>query len=189
MIGGRPVVLLRYRLGVVGETARVVHVMPLLPEGEQGAVGIALCGTLLCPDLVETVTPGHGVPCSRCLIDHAATSIPPGPPATALPADVTSSDIRPLAAVCYRMWGWPVTLRGDQVWLNLQPDTVALIIPLPLAEQVTTILRQRHSPPLVLIHPDTPEHQVLLASERYDVALPWPPEAHRTTGTFPYLPP
>lgn len=46
-----------------------------------------------------------------------------------------------------------MTLRGDQVWLNLKPNMVALTIPVLLAEQVTTILRQRHCPPLVLVHP------------------------------------
>lgn len=38
------------------------------------------------------------------------------------------------------------------------------------------------------VHPGMPEHRVLLAVERYSVALPWPPGVHRTTGTFP-LPP
>ncbi|MGH8963751.1 MAG: hypothetical protein ACRDXB_00210, partial [Actinomycetes bacterium] len=33
-----------------------------------------------------------------------------------------------------------------------------------------------------------PEHRVLLAGECYGIALPWPPRAHRITGTFP-LPP
>ncbi len=188
LAAARPVMLLRYRPGVARQTARIVHVVPLPSGSEAGAVGIALCGALLRPDMVETVTPGHGVLCSRCVINHATTT-PADTSATAPPTDAISSDTRPLAAaVCYRMWGWPVTQRGDQVWLDLQPDTVALIIPAPLAEQVTTILRQRRSPPLVLIHPDTPEHRVLLAEERYGVALPWPPGVHRTTGIFP-LPP
>ncbi|MGH3777964.1 MAG: hypothetical protein ACRDRR_19895, partial [Pseudonocardiaceae bacterium] len=42
--------------------------------------------------------------------------------------------------------------------------------------------------PLSLVHPDTPEHRVLLAGERYGVALPWPPGVHRASGTLP-LPP
>ena len=106
-----------------------------------------------------------------------------------LSADDARSDLGPLtAAVCYRGWGWPVTLRGEQVWLNLEPDTVALIMPVPLAGQVTKILNQRRCPPLALIHPETPEHQVLLAGERYGVALPWPPGIHRASGTLP-LPP
>ncbi len=81
-----------------------------------------------------------------------------------------------------------MTLCGDQVWLDLEPDTVALIIPVLLAEQTAAILRQRRCPPLLLAHPDTPEHRVLMASERYGVALPWPAGVHRATGIFP-LPP
>lgn len=188
----RPVALLRYRPGVVGESSRMVHVVPLPLVGEAGVAGVALCGALLCPDEVETVRPGHGMPCSLCLISHIGAGTSPTPadtPATTDSSEVISSDTRPLAAaIGYRVWGWPVVLRGDQLWLNLEPDTVALIIPLPLAEQVIAILNQRRCPPLVLVHPDTPEHRVLLAGERYGVALPWPPGVHRSTGTVP-LPP
>jgi hypothetical protein len=188
----RPVVLLRHRPGVVRETSRMVHVVPLPLAGEAGVAGVALCGALLCPDEVETVHPVSGVPCSLCLISHisAATSqTPAATPATTDPSEVVSSDTRPLAAAGgYRVWGWPVVLRGDQVWLNLEPDTVALSIPIPLAARVTAILNQRRCPPLVVVHPDTPELRVLLAGERYGVALPWPPGVCRSTGTVP-LPP
>lgn len=188
----RPVVLLRHRLGVVGDTSRMVHVVPLPLVGEAGVAGVALCGALLCPDEVETVHPGSGVPCSLCLISHISAATSPTPaatPATTDPSEVVSSDTRPLAAaVGYRVWGWPVVLRGDQVWLNLEPDTVALIIPIPLAARVTAILNQRRCPPLVVVHPDTPELRVLLAGERYGVALPWPPGVCRSAGTVA-LPP
>lgn len=187
MAGARPVVLLRYRPGVAGETARTVHLVPLPCEGQTSTAGVALCGALLRPDQVETVIPGHGVPCSLCVISHVGASAPPGPVDTV--ATAPADDTRPLAAaVGYRMWEWPVTLHGEQVWLSLEPDTVALIMPVLLAEQVTAILRQRRCAPLVLVHPDMPEHRVLLAGERYGVALPWPPGVHRTTGAFP-LPP
>lgn len=193
VVGGvRPVVLVRYRPGSAGDISRIVHVVPLPLAGEVGATGVALCGALLRPDEVETVHPRDGVPCSVCLISHISAGAPSTPvdtPATTGLAEVISGDTRPLAAaVGYRVWGWPVVLRGDHVWLNLEPDTVALIIPVLLAEQVTTILIQRRCPPLVLVHPDTPEHLVLLAGERYGVALPWPTGVHRGTGTFP-LPP
>ncbi|MGQ0719381.1 MAG: hypothetical protein ACT4NP_19125 [Pseudonocardiales bacterium] len=190
MAGARPMVLLRYRPGVAGETARTVHLVPLPCEGQTSTAGVALCGALLRPDQVETVIPGHGVPCSLCVVSHADTSASDPPaPADALALGPPSDDTRPLAAaVGYRLWGWPVTLRGDQVWLDLEPETVALIIPVLLAEQVTAILRQRRCPPLVLAYPDMPEHRVLLASERYGVALPWPSGVHRATGIFP-LPP
>ncbi|MGH4002414.1 MAG: hypothetical protein ACRDTJ_33670, partial [Pseudonocardiaceae bacterium] len=92
------------------------------------------------------------------------------------------------AAVCYRMWGWPVILRGDQVWRNLEPDTAALIIPVLVAARVIEILNQRRCPSLTLVHPDTPDHRVLLTGERYGVALPWPPSVYQATGTLP-LPP
>ncbi|MGH3981884.1 MAG: hypothetical protein ACRDST_04110, partial [Pseudonocardiaceae bacterium] len=155
--GTRPVVLLRYRPGVAGETSRVMHVVPLPLGGENGAAGIALCGALLCLDQVETVTPGHGAPCNLCMVNHLSASPCPASadtPAMAPSADDARSDIGPLAAaVCYRVWGWPVTLRGKQVWLNLEPDTVALIIPALLATQVTEILNQRRCPPLASAAP------------------------------------
>ncbi|MGH3883218.1 MAG: hypothetical protein ACRDS1_18180 [Pseudonocardiaceae bacterium] len=107
--GTRPVVLLRYRSGVAGEAARVVHVVPLPLGGESGAVGVALCGALLCLDQVEAVTPGRGAPCNLCMVNHLNASAPPASadtPAMAPPADDACSDIGPLAAaVCYRVWG------------------------------------------------------------------------------------
>ncbi|MGH3882699.1 MAG: hypothetical protein ACRDRY_11565 [Pseudonocardiaceae bacterium] len=188
----QPVVLLRYRPGVAGEAARVVHLVPLRPGGQAGAAGVALCGAVLCPDQVKTVAPGHGMPCSLCVLSQVRAGPPPPPtdtPATAPPTAAASGDTGLLtAAVCYRMWGWPVTLRGDQVWLNLEPDTVALIIPVLLATQVIPILTQRRCPPLALIHPDTPDHQIVLAGEPYGVVLPWPPGVQRATVALP-LPP
>ena len=116
----------------------------------------------------------------------AATGRSPGLRAL---ADITSSDGRPLAAVVgYRVWGWPVTLRGDGVWLSLERDAVALVVPVPLAEQVTAILHQRRCPPLVLVHPDTPAHRMLLAGEPYGVGLPWPTGVYRASGAVS-LPP
>jgi hypothetical protein len=65
---------------------------------------------------------------------------------------------------------------------------VALIIRLPLAARVTAILRQRHCAPPVLVHPDTPEHRIVLAGEPYGVDLAWPSGVHRPSGSLP-LPP
>ncbi|MGH3692412.1 MAG: hypothetical protein ACRDRX_00125 [Pseudonocardiaceae bacterium] len=187
--GSRPVILVRYRPGVVGETARIVHLVPVHPGAQTGAAGVALCGTLLRPELVETPTPGHGMPCSQCLLSQASTSPLPMPALRSATVDATVADHgSQAAAVAYRKWGWPVTRRHHQVWLSLEPDLVALIMPVRLAAPVNTILHQRHCPALVLTHPDTPEHHVILAGERYDVALPWPAGIHRSTGTFP-LPP
>ncbi len=85
--GSRPVVLLRYRPGVVGETARTVHVVPLPPmgrratDGQAGAVS-ALCGARLMLTDVEPVTPWRGYALRR-MRDHdcgrAATRGRPGP--------------------------------------------------------------------------------------------------------------
>ncbi|MGH3830951.1 MAG: hypothetical protein ACRDRS_10965 [Pseudonocardiaceae bacterium] len=181
--GARPVVLLRYRPGVTGRTARIVHLVALPPHGETGTARVAMCGALLLPDLAETVTAGHGMPCTLCALNHTS---PAPTPATTSPADATTGSGSRFAAAVYRAWDWPVTLRGDQVWLNLEPDTVALIIPLPLAERVTAILNQRRCPPLALAHPDAPEHWVLVAAQR--VAPPWPRSVHQATVALP-LPP
>jgi hypothetical protein len=119
--GGAPLAVLRYRPGVIGETSRIVQVVPLPLGGEAGTAGVALYGALLCPDEVETVTPGHGVPCSRCVISHISADPAPTPvdiPATARPTEVISSETRPLpAGVGHRVWGWPVELLGDHMWL------------------------------------------------------------------------
>ncbi|MGH3754276.1 MAG: hypothetical protein ACRDRP_16585 [Pseudonocardiaceae bacterium] len=188
MTSDQPVMLLRYRPGVAGQTARTVHLVPLPPTGQAGAVGVALCGAVLCPDQVETVTPGFGMPCSLCLLSQVSVG-PPPPTDTPTVASPVGDDTRPPAAAgCYRLWGWPVTLRGDQVWLSLEPDIVALIIPMVLAAQVTTVLNQRRCPPLALIHPDTPDRRIVLAGEPYGVGLPWPTGVHRATGAVP-LPP
>lgn len=77
----RPVMLLRYRWGVVGETARTVHVVPLLTDGQGSVVG-ALCGAVLQLADIETVAPGEGMPCTVCVIhratDTAVAQRPPG---------------------------------------------------------------------------------------------------------------
>ncbi|MGH3836851.1 MAG: hypothetical protein ACRDSF_14315 [Pseudonocardiaceae bacterium] len=78
--GNRPVVLVRYRPGVVGETARIVHVVAAHPGAQTDVAGVALCGTRLRPDLVETVTPGQGMPCSLCVLSQASATLPPVPP-------------------------------------------------------------------------------------------------------------
>lgn len=150
--------------------------------------GVALCGALLRQELVETVMPGQGTPCSLCVLSQASASLPPVPALNSA-ADTTVADRgSQAAAVAYRTWGWPVTWRRHQVWLTLEPDAVALIMPVRLAARVSTILRQRRCPPLVLADPDTPEHHVVLAGEHYGVALPWAAGVHRSTGTVP-LPP
>lgn len=180
----RPVTLVRYRPGVVGETARTVHLVPL-PVGSPAGAVTALCGTQLRREDVDPVTPGQGMPCTVCVISHVAGDAP-------LPSVTTGDtpvDPDPFAATAaYRSWGWPVTLRRDQIRLSLGGDTVALIIPVLLAAEVTAILATRRCPVPVLAHPYVPEHRILLVAERFGVALPWPPGVHQVTGTL-LLPP
>lgn len=182
--GARPVTLVRYRPGITGEAARTVHLVPL-PVGDQAGAVTALCGVLLDPEAIEPVTPGQGMPCTVCVLSHITSSPPPLPAAT----DRTRVDPDPLvAAANYRTWGWPVTLHRNQISLNLDGDTAALIIPTPLATEGTTLLARRRSPAPVLIHPYAPAHHILLAGERYGMTLPWPPGVHQITGTL-LLPP
>lgn len=76
----------------------------------------ALCGALLHPDKIETVAPGHGIPCDLCLLSLVAQH---PPPATTPTPEVADVDSEPLAATAaYRAWDWPVTLRHNQLWLN-----------------------------------------------------------------------
>ncbi len=179
--GARPVMLVRYRPGVVGETARTVHLVPLPVGGPAGAV-TALCGTLLRREDVESVTPGQGIPCPVCVLSHVTGDPPPSPVTTG----DTRVDTDPLAATAgYRAWGWPVILRRNQIRLNLDGDTLALIIPVLLATEVTAILATRRCPVPRLAHPYAPEHRILLVAERFGVPLPWPPGVHQVTGTVP----
>ncbi|MGQ0776176.1 MAG: hypothetical protein ACT4NY_17410 [Pseudonocardiales bacterium] len=106
---------------------------------------------------------------------------------TAAPAP--GSEGGPFAAeMIYRGWGWPVILRREQVWLALESEAVALLIPAVLATEVAVILADRYCPSAMLTHPYAPEHRVLLAGEPFPVMLSWPPGVHRVT-TCLLLPP
>lgn len=86
----------------------------------------------------------------------------------------------PLAAeAIYRGWGWPVILRREQVWLALESEAVALLIPVALATEVPAVLTDRYCPFAMLTHPYAPEHRIVLAGEPFPVALPWPPGVYR----------
>lgn len=182
----RPVMLIRYRPGVTGEAIRTVHLVPL-PLADQHDAVTALCGTRLLSSEMEIVSSGRGMPCDRCLMSRIAAS--PGPPTVEPCSHATHPDTgHPDAAPDYHRWGWPVTVRRDQVRLSLAPDTVALIIPVRLATEVAEILTTRHCQPAVLTHLHAPTHRVLLAREPYPVTLPWPPGMSRVT-THLLLPP
>ncbi len=182
----RPIMLVRYRPGVVGETARVVHVVAL-PTDEQadeqaGAVG-TLCGAALMLDDIETVTPGQGMPCTACLVTQTLRTSPAEEP----PADGPGAGLA-TGGSCYQQWDWPVIVHHDQVRLSLYRDVSALAIPIPLSTEVTQILHQRRCAPPVLAHPHTPDHHILLTGERYGMPLPWPSQVHQVTGVL-LLPP
>lgn len=198
LAGARPVILLRHRPGHAGST---VHLAPLPADGRPGAL-TALCGNLLRPDDVEQVTPGEGAPCPLCMVSHVGTLAPDTLPPDTLPPDMLPPDTLPdsngpsadpdagpaAAAATYREWGWPVLLRGEQVWLAVGTEATALLIPTALATRAATILTERRCPPAMLTHPYSPEHQVLLAGEPYGVPLPWPAGVHRV-ATSVLLPP
>lgn len=185
LAASRPVVLLRQLPQHPDDGKGSVH-LAALPEGARRAVLTALCGTLLHPDHVEQVPPGEGVPCPLCTVSHLGT-LPAEAFATA--AATPDPDPRPAAAAStYREWGWPVWQRGEQVWLALGTDAVALMVPSTLAAGAAAILAERRCPPAMLAHPYAPQHQVLLAGESYGVPLPWPSGVHEVATSI-LLPP
>jgi hypothetical protein len=183
----QPVVLVRYRPGVVGETARTVHLVPLPPEERAGAVS-AWCGAALTLHDIETVTPGEGMPCTVCVITHVTRTTPTGEPSTGGPDTAGVAGLATGGASCYRDWGWPVTLHRDQVQLSLHHDVSALAIPVQLCTAVMEVLTRRRCVPPVLAHPDMPEYRIVLTGERYGVRLPWSAGVRRITGVL-LLPP
>jgi hypothetical protein len=181
----RPVVLVRYRYDVVGETARLVHVVPL-PTGEQASAVRALCGAALLLADIETVAPGEGMPCTVCLLNHLTRTTSTGKPPTG--GSNTAGAAGLAGGACYQQWDWPVMRHRDQVRLSLHREVSAVAIPLSLCTRVIEVLTQRRCAPPVLAHPDTPEHRIVLTGERYGVRLPWPAQVHEITGVL-LLPP
>lgn len=80
----RPMVLVRYRPGVTGQTTRIVHLVPLPTDGQAGAVS-ALCGARLSRHDIETVIPGQGMPCRGCIVSHITTTASTGKPPRPIP--------------------------------------------------------------------------------------------------------
>lgn len=182
----RPVVLVRYRPGVTGQSARTVHVISLLTDMRASAVS-ALCGVLLRLHDLETVTAGQGMPCTMCIISHDTSTTPAVEPEASNPTSAVATS--PIGVATYRAWGWPVSCHRDQTWLSLTHDVVALVIPALLAARVSVILAAWRCPPPVLVHPEAPGHWFVLAGERFGVALPWPSGVHHFTGGHLLLPP
>jgi hypothetical protein len=137
----QPVMLIRYRPGVAGQTARAVH---------QGSA------------TAPVVEPPAGSP------DSEGTGL--------------------INGAVYQAWDWPVIQHRDQIWLSLDCGVSAIEVPMLLSAEVTQILTERHCAPAVLAHPYAPEHHLILAGERFGVALPWPPSVQQLTGAL-MLPP
>ena len=61
------VVVVRLRHGVVGETKRVCHVVPVPERGHIPAELTALCGEPILPAQAEVLDRVCGMPCETCL--------------------------------------------------------------------------------------------------------------------------
>lgn len=57
----------RYRKGFVGETRRVVHIIPMHPGEWHGFTLTSWCRIQLPVPNLEFLTPGQGMPCLECL--------------------------------------------------------------------------------------------------------------------------
>ncbi|MCA1695780.1 MAG: hypothetical protein LC749_14205, partial [Actinobacteria bacterium] len=180
----QPVMLVRYRPGVAGQTAREVHLVPM-PDGRvAGTVG-TLCGALLSLEEIEVLSSGQGMPCMACALHHVNATAPVVEPPAGSPDSEGTGLIN---GAVYQAWGWPVIQHRDQIRLSLDCDVSAIEVPILLSAEVTQILTERHCAPAVLAHPYAPNHHLILVGERFGVALPWPPSVQQVTGAL-MLPP
>ncbi len=178
-----PVMLVRYRAGVTGQTARTVHLVAVPDQRVAGAVA-TLCGALLDLDEIEAGC-GQGMPCTMCLLNQVSATTPAVQAPGSSPANPAAEL---LGAGAYQAWGWPVTQHHDQIRLSLRGDVSAIAIPIPLSTELTQLLATRYCAPAVLAHPHAPDHRIVLTGQRYGVALPWPLGVHHVTGVL-LLPP
>ncbi|MEV4151107.1 hypothetical protein AB0J40_46170 [Amycolatopsis sp. NPDC049691] len=72
---GGMLALVRLRRGVVGESRRVCHLIPVPAAGAVPARLTALCGEAIYPGDAEVLDGLRGMPCHRCLMESA----PAGP--------------------------------------------------------------------------------------------------------------
>lgn len=191
VVSNQSVMLVRYRAGLTGQTARTVHLVSLRDRCAAGMVD-TLCGSLMSLDSVEAVPSGAGMPCSACVINHVSAMAPAAVPQPC-PVDrpdqpESSGGADHVDRATYEAWGWPVTQRCDQIRLSLECEASAIAIPISLSAELTQILTARRCAPAVLAHPDSPEHHIVLIGERYGAMLPWPPSVHEVTGALT-LPP
>ena len=62
-----PVLLVRKRAGVVGETQRTCHLVPLPDDGHSPVALVAYCGEHIQPGEAELLSQPSGMPCIGCL--------------------------------------------------------------------------------------------------------------------------
>lgn len=81
----RPVLLVRFLPGVIGESRRTVHVVPAPDGGAMPAVLTAYCGQTFGPGQAEHLDGPAGAPCERCFLTAPMPDVP-ALPATTKPA-------------------------------------------------------------------------------------------------------
>jgi hypothetical protein len=69
-----PLLLVRYRAGVVGERARQCHLVPVPPGDVAPPSLVALCGAEFAPGEVELLPRPMGMPCEVCLVRAAPSA-------------------------------------------------------------------------------------------------------------------
>ncbi|GDY33953.1 hypothetical protein [Gandjariella thermophila] len=83
-----PILLVRYRVGVVGESRRVVHVVPLADADAIPEVLATYCGERIPLGTVDLLDRPRGMPCTSCLAIAplpAVDDLPKRDGSTALP--------------------------------------------------------------------------------------------------------
>lgn len=76
----RPILLVRLRRGVVGETKRIVHVVPIPDPDVMPEELTAYCGARFTPGAIELLSEPTGIPCVSCLALAPVPSAPALPP-------------------------------------------------------------------------------------------------------------
>jgi hypothetical protein len=64
----RPTIFVRHLPGVVGETRRVCHIVPIPDHATVPDVLVAYCGEQIKPGTAEQLTAPAGQPCFGCLV-------------------------------------------------------------------------------------------------------------------------
>jgi len=62
----------RFRRGIVGETKRVVHLVPIPIGDSPPAVLVAICGTQFRPKQADLLDELRGMPCVHCEVEAIA---------------------------------------------------------------------------------------------------------------------